>query len=399
HAGDRGHGRGRAERDPAEPRPAENGQDRGLRLGADARQGPRHRQQHAGRPEPLPAGQGAGRHLRAPVPRQVPAADVRGGGEPGEVPERGAQGRGVPGHAGPRADRRDRPARARRLPPLPGDGQPDARPGGRRRHRRGGRDPARQGAAGVPGVRGPTAQAGRAQAALLQHRDRPRRAGAGRTVARAAVRRRRHRRAARPRRLATTEGVPVKRLMTVILAVVALTAAGCGTGAPPSLLDKDEIVIGVRPDLPQVGYLNGEEFEGFDVDVAAYVADRLGKKYRLISVLASDREDVLLSGEADLVVASYTISEDRKQKVLFAGPYHISYQDILIRRDEERIRNVRDLAGRRICEVEGANAAQRVVEERRVRAEIKSFPDYQACLRALKENEIDAITTDDIILA
>ncbi|HLU71262.1 MAG TPA: transporter substrate-binding domain-containing protein [Nonomuraea sp.] len=191
----------------------------------------------------------------------------------------------------------------------------------------------------------------------------------------------------------------MKRLMTVILAVVALTAAGCGTGAPPSLLDKDEIVIGVRPDLPQVGYLNGEEFEGFDVDVAAYVADRLGKKYRLISVLASDREDVLLSGEADLVVASYTISEDRKQKVLFAGPYHISYQDILIRRDEERIRNVRDLAGRRICEVEGANAAQRVVEERRVRAEIKSFPDYQACLRALKENEIDAITTDDIILA
>ncbi|MEV4835049.1 transporter substrate-binding domain-containing protein [Nonomuraea sp. NPDC049486] len=191
----------------------------------------------------------------------------------------------------------------------------------------------------------------------------------------------------------------MKRLMIVMLAAVALVAAGCGAGAPGSLLDKDEIVIGVRPDLPSVGFRKGSGFEGFDVDVAAYVAGRLGKDYRLVPVLAAEREDAVLSGEADLVVATYTISEDRKQKVLFAGPYHISYQDILIRPDESRIKDVRDLRGRRICEVEGANAAQRVVEERGVAAEVKPFPDYQACMVALKQNQVDAITTNDVILA
>jgi glutamate transport system substrate-binding protein len=191
----------------------------------------------------------------------------------------------------------------------------------------------------------------------------------------------------------------LKRLMTVMLAVVALTAAGCAGGSPESLLDKDELVIGVRPDLPSVGFRERGSFEGFDVDVAAYVARKLGKPYRLVPVLASEREDAILSGRADLVVATYTISEDRKQKVLFAGPYHISYQDILIRPNETRIKSVRDLTGRRICEVEGSNAAQRVVEERGVLASVRPFPDYQACLRALKTNQVDAITTNDVILA
>ncbi|MDA0638795.1 transporter substrate-binding domain-containing protein, partial [Nonomuraea sp. MCN248] len=191
----------------------------------------------------------------------------------------------------------------------------------------------------------------------------------------------------------------MKRLMIVMLAAVALVAAGCGSGTPESLLDKDELVIGVRPDLPSVGFRKGGGFEGFDVDVAVYVAERLGKKHRLIPVLAADREDAVLSGKADLVVATYTISEERKQKVLFAGPYHISYQDILIRPDDYRIRNVRDLRGRRICEVEGSNAAQRVVEERGVAAEVKPYPDYQACMLALKQDQVDAITTNDVILA
>ncbi|GAA3532333.1 glutamate ABC transporter substrate-binding protein [Nonomuraea rosea] len=191
----------------------------------------------------------------------------------------------------------------------------------------------------------------------------------------------------------------MKRVLAVVLALAATVVAGCGVGGPESIMDKDSLVIGVRPDLPSVGFRGPDgKFQGFDVDVARYVAGKLDKDFSFLPVLASDREKVLVSGPADLVVATYTISQDRKAKVLFAGPYHISYQDILIRPDET-IKNVRDLKGRKICEVKGSNAAQRVVEERKVAAEVVPFEDYAQCLAALKGKQVDAVTTNDVILA
>ncbi|MEV0162776.1 glutamate ABC transporter substrate-binding protein [Nonomuraea fuscirosea] len=190
----------------------------------------------------------------------------------------------------------------------------------------------------------------------------------------------------------------MKRVLAVAEVLVALAAAGCGMSGRESILDKDELVIGVRTDLPSVGFRAGGKFDGFDVDVARYVAGRLGKEVSFLGVLAADREKVLTQGRADLVVATFTIDQDRKQRVLFAGPYHVSYQDILTRRDDT-ISNVRDLKGRKICEVQGANAAKRVVEERGVAAQVVPFPDYKRCLAALKDRQVDAVTTNDVILA
>jgi glutamate transport system substrate-binding protein len=192
----------------------------------------------------------------------------------------------------------------------------------------------------------------------------------------------------------------VRRLLAVALTLAALAAAGCAADRPESVVDQDEIVIAVRPDLPSIGHRRPDgTLEGFDVDVGRYIAGRLGKKATFVPVYAAEREQVVTSGRADLVLATYTISMDRKQRVLFAGPYHVSYQDILVRRDETAIRGVRDLKGRRICEVQGANAAERVVEERGVAAEVVPVRDYAACVAALKGGRLDAITTNDVILA
>ncbi|GAA3663743.1 glutamate ABC transporter substrate-binding protein [Nonomuraea antimicrobica] len=191
----------------------------------------------------------------------------------------------------------------------------------------------------------------------------------------------------------------MRRTLAVVLVLAAMAAAGCGMGGQESILDKDRLVIGVRSDLPSVGFRSSDgTYEGFDVDVARYVAGKLGKEVSFLGVLAADREKVLGDGRADLVVATFTIDQERKKRVLFAGPYHISYQDILTR-GGETIDNVRDLKGRRICEVTGSNAAQRVVEERGVAARVVPFPDYARCLAALKGGEVDAVTTNDVILA
>ncbi|WP_188190141.1 transporter substrate-binding domain-containing protein [Nonomuraea sp. SYSU D8015] len=192
----------------------------------------------------------------------------------------------------------------------------------------------------------------------------------------------------------------MKRVLAVVAALAAaMVVAGCGTGGPESILDKDDLVIGVRPDLPSVGFRKADgTFEGFDVDVARYVAGKLGKDVTFLPVLAAEREKALVGGKADMVVATYTISQDRKAKVLFAGPYHISYQDILTR-STDTIKNVRELKYRRICAIQGSNAAERVVEERKVAARLVPFADYKACLAALKSGQVDAVTTNDVILA
>ncbi|KAB8195866.1 transporter substrate-binding domain-containing protein [Nonomuraea phyllanthi] len=191
----------------------------------------------------------------------------------------------------------------------------------------------------------------------------------------------------------------MKRALLVVLALVATAVAGCGTDEEESVLDKDQIVIAVRPDLPSVGFRRPDGgFEGFDVDVAAYIARKLHKQATYVAVLAADRAAVLTQGKADMVLATFTIDQKRKKDVLFAGPYHISYQDILQRPDES-FKDVRDLRGRRICEVKGSNAAERVVKEREVAAQVVPFDDYNGCLAALKSHRVDAVTTNDVILA
>ncbi|MFI6600332.1 glutamate ABC transporter substrate-binding protein [Nonomuraea sp. NPDC050536] len=192
----------------------------------------------------------------------------------------------------------------------------------------------------------------------------------------------------------------MKRLLPTLLVLVSLVAAGCGSGSPETIVGKEKLIVGVRPDLPLIGVKKKDgTFEGFDVDVARYLGKKLGTEIEFTPVLAAQRESALTSGKVDMVLASYTISQDRKAKVLFGGPYIIAYQDLLVRKDETGIDNVRDLKGRRICQVKGSNAAQRVIEERRVQAQVVPVADYNTCVQMLKSSQLDVITTDDVILA
>ncbi|MEU9887476.1 transporter substrate-binding domain-containing protein [Sphaerisporangium sp. NPDC051011] len=190
------------------------------------------------------------------------------------------------------------------------------------------------------------------------------------------------------------------RALPVAIALTVLLVGACGGSAPDSIVGKKTVVVGVRPDLPGLGLRQPDgSFEGFDVDVATYLAGRLGAGVKFVAVLAADREAVLLDGRADLVLATFSITQERKKRISFAGPYHVSYQDIMVRSDQKGIGNVRDLAGRAICAVEGSNAAERVVEERGVAARLVPAKDYDQCLTLLKEGAVDAITTNDVILA
>ncbi|MEV0588770.1 transporter substrate-binding domain-containing protein [Nonomuraea sp. NPDC050310] len=185
------------------------------------------------------------------------------------------------------------------------------------------------------------------------------------------------------------------------LLCVLLLLGACGVARQDSLVDKDEVVVAIRSDVPLISF-RGQDggYDGFNIDVAEYLMARLGKRIRWLEIKAGDQLTVLTDGRADAVFAHMSVTPERKQVIDFAGPYHVDLQDIAVRpADREAVRDVYDLAGRRICLVKGTNIAQRIIDERRVKAVPVEAPDYDACLRMIAEGGIDAISTNSQILA
>ncbi|MFL6054489.1 MAG: glutamate ABC transporter substrate-binding protein [Actinoallomurus sp.] len=194
------------------------------------------------------------------------------------------------------------------------------------------------------------------------------------------------------------------RLRRIGLAVTLLLAsAGCGVagGATASVSGKDHLVVGVAKDQPGLGVRDANgTYKGFDVDVAREIARRLGiKQVTFKSVSSGEREAALRNGAVDMVVKSYSITQQRKTQVVFAGPYYVAHQDILVRGGETTVRNVRDLRGKRLCQVTGSVSWQRVTEERKINARLVPASTYGECLDDLIADKVDAISTDDLILA
>jgi len=186
-------------------------------------------------------------------------------------------------------------------------------------------------------------------------------------------------------------------------AVLGLPACAAVLGEEDSLVDATSLTVAVKADQPGLG-LEGEdgEFEGFDVDVALYIAARLGipeENVDFIGVTSAEREEKLVQGEADMVVATYSITPARKTEVTFGGPYYVAKQDVLVRADADEIEGVRDLAGRDVCRSAGSNSALRITEGLGIDVNELDAPSYSACIDLLRDGEVDAVSTDNLILA
>ncbi|MFD7261250.1 glutamate ABC transporter substrate-binding protein [Streptomyces sp. NPDC059874] len=191
---------------------------------------------------------------------------------------------------------------------------------------------------------------------------------------------------------------------------LALTATACGgngdTGSDGGATGgdkKDKIVIGIKFDQPGLGLKTPDgKFSGFDVDVAKYVAKELGYEPEQIEfkqAVSAERENLISNGDVKLVVATYTINEKRKAKVDFAGPYFLAHQDLLVRADDTSITKAEDLNKKKLCSVTGSTSAQNVKTKLAPEADLQEFPGYSECLTGLENKAVDALTTDDSILA
>jgi glutamate transport system substrate-binding protein len=182
--------------------------------------------------------------------------------------------------------------------------------------------------------------------------------------------------------------------------VLALTGCGAGGGSS-SVAGRGTLVIGVKADQPGLGLKQPDgTFQGFDVDVAKYVATKLGAKHvEFRAITSAQRESFLRKGTVDLVLASYSITPERKTLVAFGGPYYVAHQDTLVRAADTAIGGVHDLKGRRLCQVAGSNSWKRVTQEKKIAAVLVPAASYSACVGDLVSGAVDAVSTDDLILA
>ncbi|MDL4771431.1 MULTISPECIES: glutamate ABC transporter substrate-binding protein [Thermomonosporaceae] len=210
-----------------------------------------------------------------------------------------------------------------------------------------------------------------------------------------------------------------RRYTAAIGAAVALSLAltACGSDAEKTnaksvvqkAKDDKKLTIGIKFDQPSLGLKKPDgTFEGFDVDTARYIAKDLGVPESGITfkeTTSANRESFLGGGQVDLVIATYSITDARKKQVGFGGPYYIAHQDTMVRADDTKIKKAEDLKGKKLCRAAGSNSFRRVTEgppDGQLAIKGVTLVDassYSECAAKLKAGALDAVSTDDLILA
>jgi len=174
-----------------------------------------------------------------------------------------------------------------------------------------------------------------------------------------------------------------------------------------TLQGKGKIVVGVKFDQPGLGQKNPltNKVEGFDVEIAKQIAlgifggniSDIDSKIEFKESITANRETFLENGTVDMVVATYTINDARKQRIDFAGPYYVAGQDIMVKVSDNSIKGVNDLNGKKTCSVRGSTPAANV-KAKAPQADLTEFDQYSDCVQALRDGRVQSVTTDNSIL-
>jgi polar amino acid transport system substrate-binding protein len=174
-----------------------------------------------------------------------------------------------------------------------------------------------------------------------------------------------------------------------------------GSGAAADKLDdiraRGRLLVGVTESSPPFSYRDGENgVVGYDVDLAAAIAKRLGVPMEKISIINAERIPSLQQDRVDLVATGMTRAENRKRDIAFSLAYLDSPHKVMIRKDSG-ITSVTQMAGRKLALVRSAS----------VDAELKAavptlqivlLDDYRACFEALRDKRVDGFLADEILL-
>ncbi|GAB3220948.1 glutamate ABC transporter substrate-binding protein [Kineococcus gypseus] len=219
-----------------------------------------------------------------------------------------------------------------------------------------------------------------------------------------------------------TRGASVAATVSALLVLTACGGEDASTGEAPEpsvepsasfeagttmaeIQQAGTITVGTKFDQPGFGLANLEGTpEGFDVTVAEHVAGQLGiapEDIEWVEAPSARREDLIANGDVDMVVATYTINDRRRERITFAGPYYVAGQQIMVNADNTTINGPEDLAVNpdvQVCSVTGSTPAENIRQYLASPDQLTTFEVYDDCVTAMQNGQVDALTTDNVIL-
>ncbi len=168
-----------------------------------------------------------------------------------------------------------------------------------------------------------------------------------------------------------------------------------------AIAERGRLIAGVDQDTYLFGFRNPAtgQVEGFDIDIAREIARAIfgdPDRIQLRVLNPNQRESALQSGEVDVVVRTYSITCDRKDLVDFSTVYFIAHQKILAVKGSG-IDSFAALSGKRVCAVSGTTSLAKL-DELSLRPKIFGATTWTDCLLMLQQGQVDAISTDDVVL-
>jgi len=163
------------------------------------------------------------------------------------------------------------------------------------------------------------------------------------------------------------------------------------------------ITIGTKFDQPLFGLMGPDgNPEGFDVEIGKIIASELGiaeDKIEWTETVSQNREPFIQNGNVDIVIATYTINDTRKEVIDFAGPYYIAGQSFLVPKGNPAGITTPDTVGdNTICTVTGSTSEKNILEYTDA-SKLITVDKYSDCLEPIRTGEAAALTTDNVILA
>jgi len=158
--------------------------------------------------------------------------------------------------------------------------------------------------------------------------------------------------------------------------------------------DSGKIIIGVFSDKKPFGYVdeNGE-YQGYDVYFANRIAKDLGVDVEFVSVEPASRGEYLVTGKVDIILANFTVTEERAQKVDFALPY-MKVALGVVSPEDKLITDVKDLSGKTLIVCKGTTA-ETFFTENYPDIKLLKFDQYTEAFNALLDGRGDALSTDN----
>ncbi|KAA9004211.1 amino acid ABC transporter substrate-binding protein [Paenibacillus spiritus] len=184
-----------------------------------------------------------------------------------------------------------------------------------------------------------------------------------------------------------------------LIAVIGLTAMTLLSGCSGSENGEGKLVIGIDDKFAPMGFRDdNNDIVGFDIDYAKAAAEKMGRDVTFQPIDWSAKESELNSGRIDMIWNGYTITDERKEKVLFTKPYLENSQVAVVLADSP-LAKLSDLAGKEIG-LQSLSSASDALEASPIKSEVgkvSEFPDNVLALTDLKSKRLDAVIIDEVV--